>query len=36
MYKHLALRDDLSLLPKENTILQLNDIMIIHTEGLNS
>ena len=33
---YLVLRDDLSLLPKENTILQLNDIMIIHTEGLNS
>lgn len=33
---YLVLRDDLSLLPKENTILQLNDIMIIHTKGLNS
>lgn len=33
---YLVLRDDLSVLPKENTILRLNDIMIIRTEGLNS
>ena len=32
----LVLRDDLSVLPKENTILRLNDIMIICTEGLDS
>ena len=33
---YLVLRDDLSVLPKENTILRLNDIMIIRTEGLDS
>ena len=30
---YLVLRDDLSVLPKKNTILRLNDIMIIRTEG---
>ena len=29
---YLVLRDDLSVLPKKNTILRLNDIMIIRTE----
>ena len=33
---YLVLRDDLSVLPKENTILRLNDIMIIRTESLDS
>ena len=31
---YLVLRDDLSVLPKKNTVLQLSDIMIIKTESL--